>query len=115
VLTILFDAVERIVLGTTRRAAPARGRAVQVDPIKPEFKPPGTTRLKLKCDDPLSNFAFKINLRRYTVALAAPQPTMLIDDWILVQSSCADTAELLSDVRRELEAGAYTRPLFSST
>jgi hypothetical protein len=28
---------------------------------------PGIKRLKLICDDPLSNFAFKFNLRRYTV------------------------------------------------
>jgi hypothetical protein len=26
--------------------------------------------LKLKCDEPLSNFAFKINLRRYTAGAA---------------------------------------------
>jgi hypothetical protein len=29
------------------------------------LKAPGTTRLKLKYDDPLSNFAFNFNLRRY--------------------------------------------------
>jgi hypothetical protein len=44
------------------------GRAVQVDPIKPTLKPPGTKHLKLKCDILLPNFAFKINLRRYTPA-----------------------------------------------
>jgi hypothetical protein len=38
---------------------------VQVDPIKPTLKLPGTKRLKLKCDAPLSNFAFNINLRCY--------------------------------------------------
>ena len=38
---------------------------VQVDPMKPKLKPPGTERLKLKCDDPLSIFAFNFNLRRY--------------------------------------------------
>ena len=32
----------------------ALGRAVQVDPIKPTLKAPGTKRLKLKCDEPLS-------------------------------------------------------------
>jgi hypothetical protein len=46
------------------------GRAVQVDPMKPTLKPPGTNRLKLKCDEPLSNFAFKFNWRRYTTARA---------------------------------------------
>jgi len=38
---------------------------VQVDPIKPKLKPPGTKRLKLKCDILLSTSAFKFNLRRY--------------------------------------------------
>ena len=42
---------------------------MQVDPIKPTLKPPGTKRLKLKCDEPLSNVAFKFNLRRYNVVL----------------------------------------------
>jgi hypothetical protein len=41
---------------------------VQVDPIKPELKPPGTERLTLKCDKLLSSFAFNFNLRRYTTA-----------------------------------------------
>jgi len=38
---------------------------VQVDPIKPKLKGPGTKRLKLTCDEPLSNVAFKLNLRHY--------------------------------------------------
>ena len=46
------------------------GRAVQVDPMKPKLKPPGTNRLKLKCDILLSTSAFKVNLRRYTWASA---------------------------------------------
>jgi hypothetical protein len=46
--------------------AVSRGRAVQVDPMKPKFKPPGTKRLKLECDILLSASAFKFNLRRYT-------------------------------------------------
>ena len=41
------------------------GRAVQVDPVKPVLKPPGTMRLKLKYGKLLSSFASKINLRRY--------------------------------------------------
>jgi hypothetical protein len=47
----------------------ARGRhggAVQVDPIKPKLKPPGTKLLKPKCDILLSISAFKFSLRRYT-------------------------------------------------
>jgi len=40
---------------------------VQVDPVKLTLKAPGTKHLKLKYDKPLSNFAFKFNLRRYNV------------------------------------------------
>jgi hypothetical protein len=39
---------------------------VQVDPIKPTLRPPGTKRLKLKYDKPLSSFAYNFNSRRYT-------------------------------------------------
>jgi len=42
------------------------GRPVQVDPIKPAVKPPGTKRSKLKCDILLSIYAFEFNLRRCT-------------------------------------------------
>jgi len=47
------------------------GRAVQVDTIKPSYKAPGAERLKPKCDGPLSNFALKFNLRRYTTGTRA--------------------------------------------
>ena len=38
---------------------------MQVDPTKPSLIPPVSKRLKLKCDQMLSNFAFNCNLRRY--------------------------------------------------
>jgi len=38
---------------------------VQLDPINPTLKPPGTQHLKPKCDILLSTFAFKLNLCRY--------------------------------------------------
>ena len=38
--------------------------AVQVDTVKFVLKAPGTKRLILKYDEPLSSFAFKFNLRR---------------------------------------------------
>jgi hypothetical protein len=41
------------------------GRAVQVDPIKPKLKAPGSEQLKPNCDHMLSNVAFKFKLRRY--------------------------------------------------
>jgi hypothetical protein len=45
----------------------ARGRAVQVAPMKPTFKPPGSKRLKLEHENLLSKIAFNFNLRRYNV------------------------------------------------
>ena len=44
---------------------------MQIDPIKPALTAPGTKRLKLKYDEPLSNFAFNFNLRRYIKATQA--------------------------------------------
>jgi hypothetical protein len=43
---------------------------VHVAPINHNLKAPGTQRVKVKHDGPLSNFAFKFNLRRYTKAKA---------------------------------------------
>ena len=37
--------------------------------MKPVLKPPGSKILKLRCDGPLSNFAFNCNLRRYTTCV----------------------------------------------
>jgi hypothetical protein len=64
-----------------RQRADRRGRAVQVDPTKPQLKPPSTERLKLQCDVLLSNHGFKCNLRCYSVvtcvsaAASAVEPT----------------------------------------
>ena len=44
----------------------SHGRAVQIQPMKSVLKLPGAKRLKLEYDEPLSNLAFKSNLRRYT-------------------------------------------------
>ena len=57
-----------------RRGAP--GRAVQVGPIKPTLKPPGTKRLNVKCDKLLSNFAFQFKLRRYSLSREAGNLTV---------------------------------------
>jgi hypothetical protein len=51
--------------------------------------------LKLKCGEPLKNFAFKFNLRRYNVAVV----------WRMIPVTDGSAPK----------AGAYTRPLFSST
>ena len=42
---------------------------MQVGPMKPTLKAPGTKRLKLKYDVPQLNFAFEFNLRRYIEAV----------------------------------------------
>ena len=47
------------------------GKAVQVDPIKPTLKAPGIQLLNLTYDIPLSNFAFKFNLRRYILGVGS--------------------------------------------
>ena len=81
------------------------GRMVQVDPTKTKLKAPGTHLLTLKCGAPLSTFAFKVNLRRYITERGE-----YFSDLDLYSRktdiSCGASA---------LEAGAYTRSLFSST
>ena len=67
---------------------------MQLDPIKPKLKLPGTKLLKPKCDGPLSKFAFKINL----------YPCMEVHG-----------ARIAAALHDALLAGAYTRPLFGST
>jgi hypothetical protein len=49
----------------------SRGKAVQVEPMELMLEAPGPKLLKLNYDKLLSNFAFKINLRRYTEAAVA--------------------------------------------
>jgi hypothetical protein len=57
---------------------------VQVAPIKPMLKAPGTKHLKLKCDILLSISAFKFDLRRYSKVCGAgtflPVNTSLYDE-----------------------------------
>jgi len=54
--------------GEKARGEQRRGTAVQVAPIKPALKAPGTMRLKLKYGKLISIRAFESNLRRYTAA-----------------------------------------------
>jgi hypothetical protein len=79
--------------------------------MKPTLKAPGTKRLKLKCDEPLSNFAFNFNLRRYT---------MLTSLWCYGNPGLMKLPESLAKAPSlkhiwaegcglHLEAGAYTR------
>jgi hypothetical protein len=79
---VLVDSLGGVVTGApytlpspevTFQPAP-HGGAVQADPMQPKLKVPGTKRLTQKCDEPLSSFAFKSNLRRYSMAAARPTP-----------------------------------------
>jgi hypothetical protein len=72
---------------------------VQVDTIKPKLKAPGTKRLKLDYDGPLSNFGFKFNLRRYSLGATAVHGARVHD----------------AEDEERFAAGAYTRPFLSST
>ena len=56
-----------------------------------------TKRVKLECDELLPIFAFKFNLRRYTKTKTMKQQREFLPVY-----NCR-------------EAGAYTRPIFSST
>jgi len=65
-----YDVLSVLLLFRALRLGPRgevelRGRAVQVDPLKPTF----SERLKLKCDDSLSNYAFSFNMRRCNVGI----------------------------------------------
>ena len=50
------------------------GRAVQIDPMKPVLKAPGSMLLKPIHDEPLSTFAFKFNLCRYAMCCCSSAP-----------------------------------------
>ena len=80
---------------------------MQVEPTKPVLKAPGIKLLKLEYDEPLSKFAFKFNLRRYTEA-DLEVVVKLIDS---ERNGSISKAEFASG----LVAGAYTRPLLSPT
>jgi hypothetical protein len=79
---------------------------VQVAPIKPTSKTPGTKRLRLKCDDPLSHFAFNFHLRRYAMELAGlktladkltpAEGAAELDPGVTVEALCAALAGLAS-------------------
>jgi hypothetical protein len=81
---------------------------VQVDPINPKLKPPGTKRLKLKCNTLLSTFAFKFNLRRFNQARK----------YVLLKKEARRKGIPLSMLQanmKGLQAGAYTRSPLRST
>jgi hypothetical protein len=84
--------------------------------------------MKLECDESLSNFAFSFNLSRYKPAVEKDGIKTMMDrtDWPAGESekpthrfSCTGresaVMENLYSMAKQTEAGAYTRPLFSSS
>ena len=69
---------------------------MQVDPIKPMLKPPGTERLKLKFEELLQVLVSK------SACAATPRETPVESEEYKARNAT-------------LKAGAYTRPRFSST
>ena len=67
-----------------------QGRTVQVDPIKPVLKPPGTQRSKLDFDGLLSSFPYKFSLRRYSTGLTTRSLRL-----VQVTNPCAPTGPIL--------------------
>ena len=80
---------------------------MQVDPGKPKLKSLGTKRLKPKCDILVSTSAFKFNLRRYNKAMEKGKAKARKMIAARMKASVAGAAGI--------QAGAYTRPLISST
>jgi len=72
---------------------------VQLDPMNPKLKPPGTKHLNLLHYDPRSNCAFKFSLRRYheaalgseraSSALNAGQSVILALGWTAVLAAAS--------------------------
>jgi hypothetical protein len=108
----------------------ARGTAVQVEPMKPELKAPGTKRLKLSYDEPPSNCAFNFNVRRYSVeqsealranleerlAHAADKREYMLDPASGIRMAGGGPSPVkMAAMSATSTAGAYTRPHLCST
>jgi hypothetical protein len=106
---------EESVAGLARAAL---GRAVRVAPIKPKLKPPGTTRLKVKCGILVSTSAFTFNLRHYiSGGNESPVSPSRGGSQRRGGSGLFARSESVHGIagERRTSAGAYTRPLFSSS
>ena len=104
---------------------------MQLDPIKPTLKPPGSKRLNLKCADLVSSFAFNFNLRRYIKAhnciiynvvddseegLVLADGTVYTNVFVPGQAKpLVQTSSVSTDGGKVFKAGAYTRYHESST
>jgi hypothetical protein len=88
---------------------------VQVDPNEPTLKPPENKHLKLKYDEVLSSFGFKFKLCRYNEGIErefAARPSAAA---VGPPEEGPDPATPVQLPLSGVEAGAYTRSLFSST
>jgi hypothetical protein len=74
---------------------------VQVDPIKTVLNAPETKHSILKYDEPLSNVAFKFNLRRCSVGVKAAAAEAR-----KVSSALRSRRQLAESAAMELKAGA---------
>ena len=61
--------------------------------MKPTMKAPGSKRLKLRYDGPLSTFAFNFNLRRYIESMPYPRYAGSVGDNELNLMGCSDLYE----------------------
>jgi hypothetical protein len=91
---------------------------VQVDPVKSTFTASGTKRLTLKSDEPLSNVAFKSNLRCYSMVLTFVAHSIFVNSCAIIFSPDGSAKPIPDFVRalivefdRMLAAGVYSRPL----
>jgi glycogen synthase len=99
---------------------------LQLDPIKPKLKSPGTKRLNPKIDILLSTSAFKSNLRRYIKGFIGrldwqKGPDVIRDS---IQELMGEDVQVvmlgsglaeLEQFMQTSEAGAYTGSLQNST
>jgi hypothetical protein len=85
--------------------------------VKLQLKPPGTKRLKLKCDTLLYNSALKFNLRHFREVAGIDYSKAFIQAAKLMKDrgKLQYTAVRESDITARYEARAYTPPLFGST
>ena len=68
---------------------------MQVEPVKPELKAPGSMLLQLKYDEPPSNFVLNFNSRLYPAddprALQHQRALRITTEWIVPDRTVFDT------------------------
>jgi len=77
--------------------------------MKSILKAPGTKRLKLKNKKPVSNFAFKFNMRRYSMVYFAPAAQNnvgVLDTGTNVFSTIGTTGDAASGIYKYVGAAA---------